>query len=88
MPDDAFKGYQRGLNAPASDAFPVIPSNTADLPHTARALYIGGSGDVRLSTIDGSDVTFRSLGAGSVLPVGAVRVYETGTTAGSILGLV
>lgn len=88
MPVDAFKGHARGLTAPASDAFAVVPSDTQEFARTARALYVGGAGDVALRTVDGTDIVFRALAAGSVLPVGAVRVAATGTTAQNLVALV
>lgn len=88
MPTDAYKGYQRGLTAPASNAFAITPADGADLAFAARALYVGGAGDIALRTLEGTDVTFRALNAGTVLPVGAVRVAATGTTAQNIVGLV
>jgi hypothetical protein len=53
-----------------------------------RALYIGGSGNVRITDPQGNVVTFVGAVAGTVLPVMAKRVWATGTTATNIIGLV
>ncbi|MEM6761254.1 MAG: hypothetical protein AAF615_00105, partial [Pseudomonadota bacterium] len=83
-----FKTFARGMNAPASDAFAIVPDDGQDLPFVTRGLYAGGTGDVRVVTLEGSTATFRNLAAGTVLPVSASRVLATGTTASDLLGLV
>ena len=50
-------------------------------------LYIGGAGNVKLTTSSGSVLTFNSLNAGTFVPVQTVRVWSTGTTATNILAL-
>ncbi|MEM8552089.1 MAG: hypothetical protein AAGF45_06875 [Pseudomonadota bacterium] len=84
---DRFKDFARGLTAPASDAFAVTAHDSTDFPLAARALYVGRPGDVSLETLEGNEVTFVGVAAGTVLPVSAVRVNDTGTTAGDIVGL-
>lgn len=74
--------------AVARDAFTVAPSDTVRLIASARALYVGGGGNVSLLTPAGSTVVFTAVPAGSVLPVECVRVNLTGTTATAIVGLV
>ena len=77
-------------DAPAQMAKVVTPNNSADLPAgMCRALFIGGQGDVSLecSTVDRTDLVFKNLSAGSILPVNAIRVNFTGTTATDILAL-
>lgn len=71
---------------PAIDASLVTPSDTEDLSATARALYIGTTGNVRLTTVSGRVVTFATVPVG-ILPVGAQRVWSTGTTASNIVAL-
>lgn len=70
---------------PAIDAEEVTASDTA--PVAYRALYVGGSGDVKIKTANGSAVTFSNVVAGQILPVRATLVYSTGTTATDIVGL-
>lgn len=71
---------------PAEHAASVTPSDTEDLPTPARGLYVGTSGDVKVVTIHGESVTFSNVPIG-ILPVRAKRVYDTGTTAASIVAL-
>lgn len=72
----------------AVDAKAVTPSDTVNLPNgPARAVYVGGAGNLRIITGGGTDVTFSNLLAGQLLPVMAVRVFATNTTATNIVAI-
>lgn len=73
--------------APAVDMFSVTPDDDNDLSSPARGLYVGTSGDVRLTTPRGTTVTLPSLAAGVVHPIAAKRIHSTGTTASDIFGV-
>ncbi len=85
---DRYQNISSGINAPAIDAFAITPSDALDLNEVVRGLYIGTAGDVTLLTKDGSEVVFTGLVSGSILPVRAVRVKATGTSAANMVGLV
>jgi hypothetical protein len=76
-----------GVTAPAANAFPVTPNDSADLATTARSLLIGTAGDLRVTTLAGDTVTLTGVPAG-VLPLAVVRVFNTSTTASNIAALV
>ena len=82
---DAFALHQSGLTSPASRAAAVTPNNTTDLTAVARALWIGGAGDVAVITAGGDTVTF--VNASGVLPVRVKRVLATGTSATGIVAV-
>jgi hypothetical protein len=84
---DEFEGYFSGLDSPASDALEVVPNDSADLATTARAIYVGGAGDVKIDTVRGSTVTFRGVLAGYEIPVRTRRVHSTGTTATNMIAM-
>jgi hypothetical protein len=74
----------------------VTPSDTVDIPSVSTqdgsgnngcVLYIGGDGDVKVTTAGGDTVTFVGLIAGSFVPVQVLRVWSTDTTATSIVAL-
>jgi hypothetical protein len=71
----------------AANGAAVTPSDST-LLSGVRALYIGGAGDVSVN-FPGSPtaVVFVGVPAGTVLPVQAMRVRATGTTATSIVAL-
>ncbi|MBJ3775078.1 spike base protein, RCAP_Rcc01079 family [Acuticoccus mangrovi] len=85
---DPFQLYQRGASAPAADAFSITPNDGTDLATAARAIYVGGGGDLAVVTLGGTSITFVSVAAGSVLPCSVARVLATNTTATDIVGLV
>lgn len=74
--------------APAMDSFEITPSNTVYLPVMARALYVGVGGNVVVITPASTSVTFVSVPSGKILPVMAIRINSTNTTATNIVGLV
>ena len=76
----------------AHNAEVVTPSDTAKIPFRTEdtrgcVLYIGVTGDDKVTTTGGEDVTFVAVPAGMVLPIQVVRVFATDTTATSILSL-
>jgi len=82
-----FSEHSSTLDSPVRSALAVVPSNTADLAQVTRGVYVGQTGDLALTMADGSTVTFANVQAGSLLPLRAVRIRATGTTATSILAL-
>lgn len=74
-------------SAAGYSSWPITPSDTANLPRIADSLYVGVAGNVRLIAVDGEDTTFQNLAAGSILPIRALKVWATGTTATGLVGL-
>lgn len=70
---------------PAYEAEAITPSDTAVLANDSRGVYVGGAGNIKVTTVGGSTVTFSGVAAGSLLPIRVNRVYSTGTTATLIL---
>jgi len=73
------------LQASAVYAESVTPADT-DLANYFDALYIGTTGALRVTTVNGQDVTFVAVPVG-FFPVRVKRVSSTDTVAGSIIGL-
>lgn len=82
-----FSDYQRDVAGPAYDAEAVTPDDVAEFTVVARALYIGGTGDVTLRTLAGNTVLFTAVPAGTILPVVCRGVDDTGTDATNIVAL-
>ena len=83
-------------SGPAKYLRAVTPSDTVDiatitdgnLKLTPRALYVGSTGDLSvLAEGDSSPVLISAAVSGTVLPIRATRVYDTNTTASSIVAL-
>lgn len=84
-PDTVNEAISR--HRPSEDAHAVSPSDSADLTPYATKLYVGGAGNVKVTTLAGTTLTFTGVPAGTVLPVTVKRVFNTGTTASSIVAL-
>lgn len=80
---DTFDSHAVSITAPPSNASPVVPDDNTDLPFVSRALYIGGTGDLRVLTHGGQDVTYTGVSGTKVIRV--QRVFATGTTATNIV---
>ncbi|MCX6849204.1 MAG: hypothetical protein NTY98_09815 [Verrucomicrobia bacterium] len=67
---------------PNSSFRTVTPSDTSPIKGgPARALYVGGTGDVVAINENGVAVKFAGVPAGAVLPIATSRVSATNTTA-------
>ena len=80
----SFTAYPTIADAPALDAVAITPSATP-LAQPIRGLYVGGAGDVTVTTWRGTSVTF-TLPAGALLPL--VCTHVTAATATGIRGLI
>lgn len=76
-----------GTTSPGSRAFAVSPNDSVDLSIVTRALWVGGAGDVKVTTLGGDTVTFSGVTAGSLIPIRVSRIFSTLTTATLILGI-
>ncbi len=75
-----------------SPTFPMFPggattftnSDTVNL-ETPSVIYVGGAGNVKVTTAQGDDTVFIGLQPGQVIPVQVIRVWSNGTTATNLL---
>lgn len=67
-------------------AVAVVPSDVNNLTYPS-VIYVGATGNVKIRTAQGDDVTFNGLPAGFVIPVQAIRVWSTGTTASNLVAI-
>ena len=75
-----------------SPTFPTYPGDaaavtTSDVNNLREpsVIYVGTTGNVRVTTAEGSDVTFTAVPAGAVIPVRVIRVWATNTTASNMV---
>lgn len=66
------------------NAASVTPHNTNRLENTG-VLFIGGAGNVNVTTEAGQDVVFSNVLAGTFLPVRVTHVKATSTTATNLV---
>lgn len=62
------------------DAALVTASDTVNFA-TPSVVYVGGGGNVRVLTAQGTDVIFSNVNAGTWIPCQVLRVFATNTTA-------
>lgn len=66
--------------------YPASPTSGAAEANNGCVLYVGKSGDLTVTTIAGSKVSFRSMPVGFV-PVQVKQIWQEETTADGIIGL-
>jgi co-chaperonin GroES (HSP10) len=74
------------VQSSAQKAVDVIPSDATVLAVT-KGLYMGATGDVAVTMVDGSQVIFKNLSGGIVHPLSVTKVKATGTTATNIIAV-
>ncbi len=84
---DSFSTFAPGLDDPAHGAAAITPHDTNELAYVTRAIYVGGTGDLKLTTVDGSTVTFQSVPVGTIFRIRAKLVFSTGTTATKLVAM-
>jgi len=89
MSDPYFK-IPSSIGDPASHCYAVVPSDTVDLTTTAKAIYVGTTGDVKVelsADTVGVATVFKNVPAGAFLSIRARRIWSTGTTASNIVAM-
>ncbi|WP_170418548.1 spike base protein, RCAP_Rcc01079 family [Ruegeria atlantica] len=87
MTTNPFNDRVSSLAGPARDIVPVVASDSSDLADVAIGLYVETGGAVVFTTVQGETRTVQ-VADFSILPVGAIRVHATGTTASGVHALV
>lgn len=82
---DPYANIGDDLLSPARHAAAVTPSDSANLPTSSKRLWVGGAGNVKVTTVGGDVVTYTAVPAGTYLKVRAQQVFATGTTATNIV---
>ena len=80
---DTFHGASEWTR-PAQGAF-TITAGASALCHDIRGFYVGGAGNVTVTTLNGESVQFTNVLAGVVYPIAATHV--TAATATGLVGL-
>lgn len=76
------------LTTPAVNAEAVTPSDTVNFAlGTARALYVGTTGNIALQLLSGQTVIFSNVPAGVLLPMICTRVNATNTNASNMVAM-
>ncbi len=83
------KFYRNNESEGPAERFKAIaPSDGNDLSFITTGIYVGVTGDVSVLAIDDTTpVVFKNAQQGSIIPIRARRVRNTGTTAQSLVAL-
>lgn len=85
---DPYKYYRKDAEGSGTLAAVVVPSDITDLSTYAKALYIGGAGDVTVIPVgQTASVTFKNHPVGYFIGCRVARVLSTGTTATFIVAI-
>ena len=82
---DQFQFFQTTKQSPIEFAVAISPDDATDIATVSRAIYVGASGNLKVTLLGGEDITFVGLAAGVFHPIRATRIWSTGTTATSIV---
>lgn len=74
-------------DAPASDGYTITTSDSLDLPALPRGIYVGTGGNLYCDFGGRTNVPFKNVPSGSVLPIRPSRVRATNTTAADLVAL-
>lgn len=87
---DNFNNAPNPLISPVyTKGLAVIPSDATYLPEITRGLWVGGAGDVNVQMSGMNNTTlFKSVPAGTLLPIRVGQVLATSTTATNIVAMV
>lgn len=72
---------------PHENAALVVPTDSTDLSPYAVRLFVGGAGNIKVTTWGGNTLVLTGIPAGTLLPLSVVRVWSTSTTASNIVAL-
>lgn len=75
-----------GPNGPFTDAEAVTPADPGAEPTYYRGLFVGGTGNLKVTMRDGGVVTIPSVPANTWLNIWVRAVWSNGTTATNIIG--
>jgi hypothetical protein len=79
--------HKNGMTYSCDHAAVVTKSDTAKLPRTSRFLFIGGAGNLRVTTAAGDTLTINSIANSTVLPLEVTQVHSLSTTATSLVAM-
>ena len=85
--EDNFSRQKTLTNDPFTNAVLVSPNDEEDLEAVTRAVYVGGTGNMKVTMQDSGTVLFTGIPAGTVLPIRVKRIWSTTTNATTIIAL-
>jgi hypothetical protein len=88
-PKDTFSKQTTLLDGPASNAYSISSSSSANVAYTTRGIFVGTGGNLEVTMLKGiGKVIFYNIPSGAILPIRVIKVWASNTTANNIVGLV
>ena len=81
MPTNTLQGFNANEITPNDSANITLGGTIIDGLDNGVCLYVGTTGDVKVTMIAGQTVTFTNVQGGSILPIQINKLWATGTTA-------
>jgi hypothetical protein len=81
MPTNTLQGFNANEITPDDSANITLGGTIIDGLDNGVCLYVGTTGDVKVTMIAGQTVTFTNVQGGSILPIQINKLWATGTTA-------
>lgn len=72
---------------PGYDGVAISPNDSSNLASTVRAIYVGSGGNIKLVTPSNTTLEFIGVQTGTILPMQAVKIFSTSTTASLMIGI-
>lgn len=85
--DDVPKINANTITAPGLDYAAITTSDTTNFNVYTRAIYVGVGGDVVAVNSHNVATTFKNVPTGAILPIMALRVNTTSTTATNLVAI-
>lgn len=83
---DKFTKFHGTVESPAINSQAITPTDNTPLANTARAIYVGVTGNLNIQLIgDVANTILQAVPAGSLLPIRVNIINATGTTANGIV---
>ncbi|CDN41946.1 hypothetical protein [Paenibacillus sp. P22] len=81
----------RNVRSIARGSAIITPNDSVDIPSyngilETKGLYVGTSGDIKMTMADGSVITRKNVVGGMTHPWGIKRIWATATTAADLIG--
>lgn len=87
MADNDRFGDTKQLSDPGTGHFAITPHDSTNFTFVTRGIYVGVGGTIVIVAKEGGAVTYKNAVAGSIIPVRAIRVNSTSTTATDLVGI-
>lgn len=63
----------------------ITPNDSNKLPRTSRFIFVGGGGNMKITTSGGDTLTINSIANSTLLPLEVAQIHSLSTTATSLV---